>query len=428
MKKRDDYKKTIEGLHSAWEVLRKHPKKTTTGVDKESINSFSSDYSYKISVLSKDLSEESFRFTPLKRSVVEKGREILVPTVRERIVTTSLLKAIFPKLEDLNSNLDFSRRGLYIDPEEQPDFEGTPLAVKKIQEAIDDGYVWVLEADIQKFFDFVPKDKIFKLINQRIRNKKIIALIKQIIYFDVAPSRYSTKTYSKTHGIAQGSTLSPLLASIYLYKFDNYISRMKDVRLVRYVDDFIILCKTEKRATEVYELARKKLDSLGLHMYEIGEKNEKGKEKTRIILAKGYGAVCFDFLGFTFNCTDVDICQKKKEEITETIKVIIHSGKPNLLQKIKSLDSRIIGYIEHYRKEHYTRTVPSLLKIIRDTEDELKSYYVQSYRKITSKHPFAKLQPPTVDRLFALMGIDFTHLETKTLEPPPKKKHPGKTA
>ncbi len=420
-----DYKKVTEGLHHAWEELRKHPRKSTAGNDKETINTYSKNYSSRISDLSQKLLDGSFIFSPLKRAKVEKGREILIPTIDERIVTISILKAIFPRLEDLNSNLDFSRKSRYLDPEEEvPEFDGTPLAVAKIQTALKDGYVWVLEADIKSFFDHVPKDQVFNLIKQRIKNKKVLELIKQIIYFKVMPSKEAeAKEYNDVEGIAQGSSLSPILASVYMYNFDMYISKIKDVRLIRYVDDFVVLCKDEATAKKMYGLVQTKLKKMGLDMYALDEVSKKGAVKTKITLAKGYGAKPFDFLGLTFNYLDVDISQKKKDEIDKKIKEIIQSGeKPNLLQKIKSLESRINGYIDHYRKAHYSRTVASLNKIINSTQAELRMYYVNKYKKITSKNPFHKLPPTKIEELFQFMGIDFTHLLIKTNTPPREKK------
>lgn len=430
IKYKKDFKEVIEGLPLAWEKLRKHPRRNTKGSDDETINTFSEEYTSKLKTLAKQLQEGAFIFSPLRRVTVDKGREILVYRVSERILAISLLNAIFPRLEHLNSNHDFSREGFYIveneeEPEDEiPEFEGTPLAVEKIQQYLTEGYVWIFEADIKKFFDNVPKDKVFNLVKKHIKNKKVLELIRQIIYFTVQPSSSKdAKIYPSDKGIAQGSSLSPLLASIYLYEFDMYIVNMPEVRLVRYVDDFIILCKDEDTAKNVYELAKKKLKSLEVDIYELGEVHKSGIEKTKITLASGHGFKAFDFLGLTFNSKDVDISQKKKDEIDKKIKEIIHSGGDNFLRKTKSIESRLNGYIDHYKKAHYSRTVASLNKIINSAEKELRSYYVSKYTKITGRHPFGKLSPEIGDKLFRFMGIDFDHLEREVNKPFTTKKH-----
>jgi len=418
MKKKDkhyDFKEIIDHLPFAWEKLRKHPNKETAGNDNETINTYSEGYTGRILKLSKRLKDGEFKFSPLRRAKVEKGREILVHTIDERILTIAILEKIFPRLADLNSNHDFSREGKYIE-DEQPEFEGIPLAVEKIQEYLRQGYIWILEADIKKFFDNVPKEKLFKLVKARVKNTKVLELIRQIIYFSVERSNdKEAKTYSFTNGIAQGSSLSPIFASIYLYEFDMYISEMPDVKIVRYVDDFIILCKDKESAKRLYELAKKKLKDMEVKIYELGEKHPiSGLEKTKIIVARGFGSESFDFLGLTFNHTDVDISRKKKEEIDLKIKEIIHDGSVNFLQKTKKIESRLVGYIDHYRKTHYTRTVPSLLKIINVAEDELRSNYIAIYGKIAGRNPFSKLTPEIVDNLFKFIGIDFEYLRRKT--------------
>jgi retron-type reverse transcriptase len=423
-----DFREVVDGLSFAWEQLRKHPRKNTRGSNDETINTFSKDYTAKLLELKNKLIKGTFKFSPLRRVMVEKGREILVYRVDERILAISILKSVFPRLEHLNSNHDFSRKGLYIveneEESEEPEFEGTPLAVEKIQTYLNQGYVWVFEADIKKFFDNVPKQKIFNLIKRYIKNKEVIELIRQIIYFSVESSSESgAKDYPPTKGVAQGSSLSPILASIYLYEFDMYICGMPDVKLVRYVDDFIVLCKDEATAKKMYELVKRKLKGMEVDIYELGEKHKtSGLEKTKITLARGYGANAFDFLGLTFNNTDVDISQKKKDEIDKKIKEIIHSTGTNFLKKTKSIESRLNGYIDHYKKAHYSRTVASLVKIISSAEKELRSYYITIYTKITKRHPFSKLTPEIGDRLFHFMGIDFANIEREVKKPISTKK------
>ena len=427
-KYKKDFREVIDGLSFAWEQLRKHPRKNTRGSNEETINTFSKDYTAKLLELKTKLVEGKFKFSPLRRVIVEKGREILVYRIDERILAISILKAVFPRLEHLNSKHDFSRKGLYIveneEESEEPEFEGTPLAVEKIQTYLNQGYVWVFEADIKKFFDNVPKQKIFDLIKRHIKNKGVLELIRQIIYFTVEPSSdVGAKEYPSTKGVAQGSSLSPILASIYLYEFDMYICNMPDVKLVRYVDDFIVLCKDEATAKKIYELVKKKLKNMEVDIYELGEKHKtSGLEKTKITLARGYDAKAFDFLGLTFNNTDVDISQKKKDEIDKKIKEIIHSTRTNFLKKTKSIESRLNGYIDHYKKAHYSRTVASLVKIIISAEKELRSYYITIYTKITNRHPFSKLAPEIGDRLFHFMGIDFANIEREVKKPIPSKK------
>ncbi len=413
IKQKTDYEKVILALHPAWEELKKHPHKDTEGQDGESIRSFSSNYSLKISELSEKLSNNKFEFQPLKRATVEKGREILIQRVEERIVSGAILQVVSPYLQGLNSNHDFSRRLINLPNGEIPEYHGIPLAVKIIQEHFNTGYVWVLEADIKGFFDNVPKKEIFKLISLYIKDKKVLEMIKRIIYFSPEIShKKEPKLYDKTKGLAQGSPLSPLLASIYLYEFDTFIIKnYPEVKLVRYVDDFIILCKDESTAKKMYDESIKKLKDMTLDMYKLGEiKN--GLEKTRITCAKGYGSHSFDFLGLSFNHIDIDITKKKKEEIQKTIVEIINA-RGNFLQKTRTIESRLIGYIEHYKWAHYSRTVPSLIKIINFSQKELRSYFINTYIKITGQHPFKNFSKSKIDNLFKFIGIDFEYLLKK---------------
>ena len=411
--KKQKYTDLIKGLHLAWEELRKHPHKETAGSDGETILSYSSGYSLRILELSRKLSENTFKFKPLKRATVEKGREILIQTVEERIVSKAILNIIGPILEGINSNQDFSRPVKYVFNGVEPDFNGIPLAVKVIQRSLEDGLVWVFEADIKGFFDHVPKEKILHILRDKIKDSKIFGLIREVLYFETEDK--GDKLYDKTEGIAQGSPLSPIFASIYLYTFDMFVTKQfPDVKLVRYVDDFIVLCDSKEKAEEVYKASAKKLIEMGLSMYALNEKKQGTNiEKTKITCAKGYNAGPFNFLGLSFNYTDVDITSKKKDEINLKIKEIIHTGSENFLVKIRRIESRLNAYIDHYKKPHYKRTVASLNKIIKFAQDELRSYYIATYKKIVHKDPFDKLSDSTVESLFRFMGIDFEHILKK---------------
>jgi hypothetical protein len=192
------------------------------------------------------------------------------------------------------------------------------------------------------------------------------------------------------------------------------IENFPDVKLVRYVDDFIILCKDESKAKEMYEKAKEKLDKMGLKIYTLGQKKEGSDiEKTKITCAKGYGAKSFNFLGLSFNHKDVDITEKKKKDINSKILEIIHSGNKNFLEKSKQIELRLKSYIDHYKKPHYSRTVASLNKIVRFSETELKKYYIETFKKITHKEPFDNMSESTIENLFKFMGIDFKHITNR---------------
>jgi retron-type reverse transcriptase/ribosomal protein S6 len=409
-----DYKKVIKRLHFAWEELRKHNHKDTPGRDGITINIYAGNYSERIEILSEMLSKEKFKFSPLRHALVEKGREILIQTVDERIVAEAVYQVIGPQLEKLNSQVDYSRPVEYTAPKGSKQLGAVPLASKVIVDNFKLGYVWVLEADIKGFFDNVPKKKILQLLNKHIRDKKVLSLIRQMIYFKVDTSKKSKTDYSSKIGIAQGSPLSPILASIYLYEFDMYIKEeFPNVRLVRYVDDFIILCKDEKTARDIYEKTIAKLSQMGLYMYKLGEVSPKGAIKTKITCARGYNSSSFDFLGLTFNHTDIDISKKKKEEILEKIKEIIKTTDGNFFQKIKRVESRLLAYIKQYRMPHYTRTVDSIKMMIRVSKEELESNYISTYKKITGKDAFSGIDNTTKDKVFNFMGINFNNILKK---------------
>lgn len=413
----DDYRKIKEGLLESWMELRLHPHKETEGVDRESIISYSRNFQENLKELAKKLEMNSFSFDVLKRAtIVQKGkeREILIQTVNDRIVTKSILKVINPYFDVLNSNCDFSRKVEYKIDNNKFKYNGIPLAAKLIQQYLKEGYIWVFEADIKKFFDHVPKQRIMKIIEGKILNHNLLELIRSIIYFRVEKSvKKDAKQYSDTNGIAQGSPLSPLLASIYLYELDMCIKKYENVRLIRYVDDFIVLCTTQETAQMMYELIRRKMKEMELEIHDINIADKNGLIKTKITKAKGYGANAFEFLGLSFNFTDIDIGRRKKEDIKTDLEEILKDGSTNLLEKIKKTQTKLVGYIRQYKREHYSRTVASLTKIISFSQESLKKYYRNQYKKITGKDHLNKLNTRQINNVFKFLGIDFQNLLKK---------------
>lgn len=416
-KKNTDYEKVILKIHNSWKFLKKHPEKETKGVDGESIETFGQNERKNIKSIRKELRTNSFSFQKMKP--VDIGtREILVCTIRDRIVMRALLSVVKPQFRKVNSNCDFSRSVKYSGTGGPlfKEMQGVPLAAKVIQENIQAGFVWIFETDIKKFFDNIPKDKLLGLMKAKLKDQKVLALVEAAIKFQVDKEvfDFESKGYPMDVGIAQGSAMSPLLAGIYLNEFDNFIKENKEVRLVRYVDDFIIQCKTKEEADAIYKTVQEKMKDLGLDIHPLNIPDAKGKTKTRIIKAT-QGP--FDFLGLTFNGPDINISAKKQEAFIEKIREVTSDKKLDLPTLIKKVRDRIRGFILQYSHPHY-KAGTTLDYLTYGSQDKVEAAFTSRYAAITNRSPFKGLETKQRARLLRFFGIDFSDLRSA---PKPKK-------
>ena len=403
-KNKNEYLKVIGEIRNAWNDICDHPHKNTRGVDGVSIKSFSSNVPKNVSLIRNNLRAETFHFSKLRPAELDqngKKREILVCTVQDRIVTRSILRVIQSKFKKYYSGSDYSIRRL----EKNQELNGIPLAAKVIQDKIKGDYVWVFETDIQKFFDNVPKEKIMDIIKSQIIDTKLIALIQEIVNFQVAREQEdfaTTKEYSPDNGIAQGSAISPFLASIYLYEFDKFIQEDKDVELVRYVDDLVILCKTEEKAKEMYNKTQEKLEALGLSIHELDKLSDSGKIKTKITKANNKN---FVFLGLNFNHCVIDISADKKKECLEDIQDVLHGKDSSLLERSRKIEKKLISLIKQYSHPHYSAK-SSLESICMQADKFLEKYYLNNCKKILGVDPFKKLNDTQIKNFYNFLGIN----------------------
>lgn len=159
-------------------------------------------------------------------------------------------------------------------------------AISLVQEAVREGYVYVIESDIESFFPSVDLNLLIGMIEEALPSKEILlkALIKKTVF---AGYTQNGAYHERIRGLAQGSPLSPLLANLYLDSFDEEVQGW-DVRMIRYADDFIIMVRSREEAETILSRAEQLLSFLHLAIK---------KEKTAIKpFAEG-----FDFLGMTFD-------------------------------------------------------------------------------------------------------------------------------
>ena len=155
-----------------------------------------------------------------------------------------------------------------------------------MQGHLDAGYVWVVDVDIQRYFDTIPHGRLMQEIEAEIADRRVLKLIEAYLKQGVLEG---TKSYAALEeGTPQGSVISPLLANIYLHPVD-VAMEAEGYGLVRYADDCVVMCRTQAEAERAFARIRELIENRGLTLH---------PEKSRLVDATVSGG--FDFLGYHF--------------------------------------------------------------------------------------------------------------------------------
>ena len=273
-------------LYRAWNDIGKNP--LSFGIDNVSIEDFRSNLDFELGRIRSELTAKTYKFqklrgVPIPKPGSEKIRPIQVPAVRDRVVAKALALLIGPDLKKFDHPFSFGyRTGL-----------SRNNAIAAIHKAAAGGLTWVLEADITNFFGEVNNLLLFERLFRAIGKPSVNALITQAVVNEIGNRNEITPGHRGSfpqagEGIPQGAILSPMLANFYLSPFDAEMEK-RDFQMVRYADDFVVMCADEKQAARACAFAKEYLTTeLKLAIHELGS------TKTRIVEYRSG----FNFLGY----------------------------------------------------------------------------------------------------------------------------------
>ena len=251
------------------------------GVDNMTVTRFAKDCPRGLLDLKEQLRTASYQPQPVKRVWIPKPgtneqRPLGIPTVRDRIVQTALRLVIEPIFEH-----HFAEHSYGFRPG-----RGCKDALRRVQTLLDEGHTWIVDADLKGYFDTIPKDRLMSRVEERIADSRVLTLI--LSYLDQGVMDELTLHEPTDRGTPQGAVISPLLANIYLDPLDHLLAE-SGVELVRYADDFVLLCRSEAAAQAALARVQTWVGENGLTLHPV---------KTRLVDATQSGG--FDFLGYHF--------------------------------------------------------------------------------------------------------------------------------
>ncbi len=311
--------------------------KGSAGVDGQSTEAFEQKSQVLLPRLSEQLQKGQYRPAPVKRCWIEKlgskeKRPLGIPTVRDRVVETALRNVLEPIFEQTFAEHSYGFRP----------GRGAKDALRRVEHLLKSGQTWIVDADLKGYFDSIPQDKLMEKLSEKVSDGAVLDLIQKLLRQGVMESGKGWKPTEQ--GTPQGAVVSPLLANVYLDPLDQLMVRQgKD--MVRYADDFIVLCASEEQARQALVEIQQWVASAGLVLHPA---------KTRIVDATQKGG--FDFLGYHFERGMKLPREKSLEKFKETIreKTPRNHGQ-SLEQIIADVNRTTRGWFEYFK--HSQKTV-----------------------------------------------------------------------
>jgi RNA-directed DNA polymerase len=349
-------------LEKAFSHVKKN--KGAPGVDKVTIKMYEQKLEDNLEVLQEKLKSKTYRPKPVRRKMIEKDngklRPLGIPTVEDRIVQAAIRNILEPIFEEdfLPCSYGF-RPGI-----------SAHMALDKVTEHLEAGYHYVIDADLQSYFDTIPHDKLVQQIRKRVTDGSVIRLIQQFLRAGVLEGELYQDT---PEGAPQGGVLSPLLSNIYLHQLDQLMTD-RGHRIVRFADDFIILCKSQKGAERVMKGVKIFLEEeLGLTV---------NQEKTKVVYSEKEP---FTFLGFEFKGNIRRIDPKKEAKFKKRVKEITRRNQTVNIKTLieEKLNSYLRGWANYFRHGNVKTKFKTWDSWIRR---RLRMIQLRSWKKVKNLH------------------------------------------
>ena len=317
-----------ENLRAAFKQVQSN--NGAAGVDHVTCEMFATRLDVHVDWLERALRAERYVPQPVQRHWIPKPgrkekRPLGIPTVRDRTVQGALRNVLEPIFESA-----FAKHSYGFRPE-----LGCKDALRRIASLLSQGYVWVLDADLKSYFDTIPHEQLLALIGRKVSDRRVLLLIEAYLK---QPILDELKEWTPEEGTPQGAVLSPLLANIYLDPLDHHVADA-GFEMVRYADDFVILCRSREAAEAALALVRQWTEAAGLTLH---------PDKTCLVDASQRGG--FDFLGFHFERGLHWPSPKARKQLRDRVRPLTKRTKGTSLETIVfRLNPILRGWFEYFK-------------------------------------------------------------------------------
>ncbi len=295
---------------------------------------------WRLPALQDKLQKGEYQPQPVRRVWIPKLgskelRPLGIPPAENRVVEMAVRQVIEPIFEQTFAEQSYGFRP----------GRGAKDALRRVQQLLDRGQVWIVDADVKGYFDNIPQDKLLAAVEEHVSDGAVLELLRRFLKQGVMESG---KGWQPTEtGTPQGAVISPLLANIYLNPLDHLMAR-QGWQMVRYADDFIILCASEQQAQTALTTVRQWMEAAGLTLHPT---------KTRIVNASEPGG--FDFLGYHFERGYRWPRKKSLDKLKEALRVKTKRTRSDSMEDIIDDTNRSLrGWMKYFQHSHWTTFTP----------------------------------------------------------------------
>ena len=319
-------------LDAAWEKVSAN--EGAAGVDGQSIKRFEARAELYLTELSTALRTGCYRPQPIRRVETPKGdgrmRPLGIPTVKDRIVQTAVKFALEPIFEAMFLPMSYGFRP----------GRGCQGALREVAQLIAEGHTFVVDADFESYFDSIPHELLMQRVEERVSDGRILGLLRSWLKQDIMRD---LERWTPTAGTPQGAVISPLLANIYLHPLDAHMAA-RGYRMVRYADDFVVLCKTREEADAALAEIRAWVAENGLRLHP--DKTHVGDCRQR-----GEG---FEFLGYRFEAGQRFVRKKSLDRFKDKLRAKTRRTRGQSLKVIVAdLNPLLRGWFAYFKHAHH---------------------------------------------------------------------------
>lgn len=326
-------------LKAAWLSVRANG--GSAGSDHQTIKDFERDLEANLTRLEAELRNGTYRPKNIRRVYIDKlgskdKRPLGIPAVRDRVVQAALRMTIEPIFER-----EFVSGSYGFRPK-----RGCKDALREVEQLLKSGCIHVVDADIRSYFDSIPHDQLMNEVRKYIADGRVLKLLEIFLKVDILDGM---NRWTPEGGTPQGAVISPLLANLFLHPVDTAMAEA-GYRMVRYADDFVVLCGSHAEAQSALVLVGKLIEERGLALH---------PEKTRTVDLSDPRSG-FDFLGYRFERYTRWPRKKSLTKVKDAIRQKTRRSNGHSLETIiEDVNTTLRGWFEYFKHANH-RTFPRL--------------------------------------------------------------------